>query len=226
MVGCVRDRMIDYYENGQKKWERSPDMFALSWGWTQLYLPEGQEVFFKAFGLGWTRLQLSSESPGEWVHSEGSKNINLIFENLSEITEVSAKALCKTVGRLELGITSLPDDAAKCFEDFHGAGLILNRLKNLNDSAAESLSKVQCRLEGSVIHRLQNTENPPPHLELNGLTSLSDSAAESLSKQKGYLSIKGLTELSDTAAESLSKHEGKLQLPAVFQAKVDAFKDN
>lgn len=23
MVGCVRDRMIDYYENGQKKWERS-----------------------------------------------------------------------------------------------------------------------------------------------------------------------------------------------------------
>ena len=23
LVGCVGDRMIDYYENGQKKWERS-----------------------------------------------------------------------------------------------------------------------------------------------------------------------------------------------------------
>jgi len=22
MVGCVRDRLVDYYDNGQKKWER------------------------------------------------------------------------------------------------------------------------------------------------------------------------------------------------------------
>jgi hypothetical protein len=126
-----------------------PDMFPLSWGWTQVYSSAYE-------GSGFT---------------QGSKHTNLIFENLSEITEVSAKALCKTVGRLELGITSLPDDAAKCFADYQGGGLALNKLTSLSDSAAESLTKTKC------------------DLDLNGLTELSDSAAESLSRHEGKLCL-------------------------------------
>ena len=84
-------------------------------------------------------------------------------------------------------LTELTDVAAESLSN-HKDGLELNGLTSLSDAAAESLS------------------NHKDRLELNGLTSLSDAAAESLSKLEDYLWLYGLTQLSDAAARSLSTH--------------------
>jgi hypothetical protein len=96
---------------------------------------------------GWLQIPPPSSEFGEFTFIVGAKSSNLIFENLTSINLNCAKAFCQTRGILDLGITSLSDDIAKCFEDFQGAGLILNKLENLNDSSAQSLAKFTGKLE-------------------------------------------------------------------------------
>jgi hypothetical protein len=113
-----------------------------------------------------------------------------------DLSELAEKCLNKYKVELPLilGLTWLSDATAVSISKRKGE-LLLNRLTDLSDAVAESLSK-----------------HTGGELGLSGLTNLSDSAAESLSKHKGDLSLSGLTSLSDAAAKSLSKHKGNLDL--------------
>ena len=153
---------------------------------------------------------------------------SLILDNISEISDSTAEFLSQYKGRrtagaggyaggneLSLGLTELSDKQAKFLSEIQGIkfggvvheiSLYLDKLTNLSDSAAESLSKLNA------------------DLSMEGLSRLSDSAAKSLSNVQGELSLRGLQELSDSAAKSISKHQGTIWLDGIRKLSVSAAK--
>ncbi len=141
-------------------------------------------------------------------------------EEGSEISEEKAQGILEGFNRLnacdlKLDMECISGAVADIFSKFNGDSIVLDNLRFLSPTAAESFSK--SRVES---------------LSFNAVETLSDEATEHLSKFQGrwsdtpILCLKGLKNISDTGIGFLAKFEGDLNVSDKIQARIEAYKSS
>ncbi len=134
---------------------------------------------------------------GERIHIDDRETLRHYssFAGLESISVATAELLAKTKTPIILGMTSMTEEVAKCFEGYTGV-LCLPKLKHTNVEVLRSLGA----MTGLLI--------------LPSITHLTEQEARALATHKGRLALSGITvqDLSRDAWRVISVYPGKILL--------------